>query len=634
MHSARPIPSRLALAALLFAAAGSAARAQCNWFIPDVPDFDQRRLTSSGVAGLPGNGGMYCVPTSFTNWFAYAANNGSPQPLTLAGPRNWEDNANYNRVTDVLTFMGTLMNTDPIEGTRGGSVSGASLYAVFAAPGDFVITGDHVWGGGGAPTPEKLLNLYKLGAYTAGTYGFYSSTTGGFRDGGHAITFTGVWGCSAPILMFNDPADDSANTTQSVFRTSLAAMIPVSGTFRPAAGEPSKNLTMYRLDITSASKNFLDAIYVIMPMAALFGGGGSDAGELSLVRPFRPTGNPAPEVVPFNKPAGTGPVIDVVMSPDPLIHYYSTASGASQTATIWRLDVLTGQSTRVVNPGATGFNPTRLAFGRLGDLYVIDNDTVRRYDPSTTPLTPLSGFTPSITPDAIAYDDKNDTVVILTEAPSIGSRRLLAFPRTLSGFGTDRPLPASYAGEAYVQPDADTAGAYFVCSEGSGVLRRFETQGTDLVVTDSIIHLNAGLSALNVTDANRLIYAVDGELVEKEENGAGTWVNRVGSRWAGRAAPGGLSLGRSRSNFLASVMDNPAFNNLPNPTIYPTLPACYANCDQSTVAPILNVNDFTCFINKFAAGDVYANCDYSTNPPVLNVNDFTCYINRFAAGCP
>ena len=62
--------------------------------------------------------------------------------------------------------------------------------------------------------------------------------------------------------------------------------------------------------------------------------------------------------------------------------------------------------------------------------------------------------------------------------------------------------------------------------------------------------------------------------------------------------------------------------------------ACYPNCDSSTVAPILNVNDFSCFLNKFAAGDPYANCDGSTTAPVLNVNDFSCFLNRFAAGCP
>jgi hypothetical protein len=63
-------------------------------------------------------------------------------------------------------------------------------------------------------------------------------------------------------------------------------------------------------------------------------------------------------------------------------------------------------------------------------------------------------------------------------------------------------------------------------------------------------------------------------------------------------------------------------------------PTCYANCDQSTAAPVLNVNDFVCFQAKFAAGDAYANCDRSTAPPVLNVNDFVCFQARFAAGCP
>jgi hypothetical protein len=61
---------------------------------------------------------------------------------------------------------------------------------------------------------------------------------------------------------------------------------------------------------------------------------------------------------------------------------------------------------------------------------------------------------------------------------------------------------------------------------------------------------------------------------------------------------------------------------------------CYANCDQSTAAPVLNVADFTCFLQRFAAGDNYANCDQSTAPPVLNVADFTCFLQRFAAGCP
>jgi hypothetical protein len=74
----------------------------------------------------------------------------------------------------------------------------------------------------------------------------------------------------------------------------------------------------------------------------------------------------------------------------------------------------------------------------------------------------------------------------------------------------------------------------------------------------------------------------------------------------------------------------------------PTLP-CYANCDGSTTPPILNVDDFTCFINEYATAQLlpheqqvsaYANCDGSTIAPALNVDDFTCFINRFAQGCP
>ncbi len=67
-------------------------------------------------------------------------------------------------------------------------------------------------------------------------------------------------------------------------------------------------------------------------------------------------------------------------------------------------------------------------------------------------------------------------------------------------------------------------------------------------------------------------------------------------------------------------------------TVTGTLP-CYPNCDNSTAAPVLTANDFQCFLNKFAAGDVAANCDASTAAPVLTANDFQCFLNRFAAGC-
>jgi hypothetical protein len=61
---------------------------------------------------------------------------------------------------------------------------------------------------------------------------------------------------------------------------------------------------------------------------------------------------------------------------------------------------------------------------------------------------------------------------------------------------------------------------------------------------------------------------------------------------------------------------------------------CYANCDGTAFAPILNVADFICFMNRYSTGDPWANCDGSTAQPTLNVADFICFGNKFAAGCP
>jgi hypothetical protein len=62
--------------------------------------------------------------------------------------------------------------------------------------------------------------------------------------------------------------------------------------------------------------------------------------------------------------------------------------------------------------------------------------------------------------------------------------------------------------------------------------------------------------------------------------------------------------------------------------------ACYPNCDASVTPPTLNVADFSCFLNAYAAGHPYANCDASTTPPTLTIFDFACFLNAFAAGCP
>lgn len=62
--------------------------------------------------------------------------------------------------------------------------------------------------------------------------------------------------------------------------------------------------------------------------------------------------------------------------------------------------------------------------------------------------------------------------------------------------------------------------------------------------------------------------------------------------------------------------------------------ACYADCDTSTGPRVLDIFDFLCFGNRFAAGDPYAcDCDQSTGPGACDIFDFLCFGNAFSAGC-
>ena len=63
--------------------------------------------------------------------------------------------------------------------------------------------------------------------------------------------------------------------------------------------------------------------------------------------------------------------------------------------------------------------------------------------------------------------------------------------------------------------------------------------------------------------------------------------------------------------------------------------ACYVDCDTGTGAEVLDIFDFLCFQNRFAAGDPYAcHCALNTGPGVCDIFDFLCFLNTFQAGCP
>ncbi|MCW5756123.1 MAG: hypothetical protein KIT54_02700 [Phycisphaeraceae bacterium] len=632
--------SSLRVASLPILAAGvlvsQTAFAQNSWFVEDVPDFDQRRSASTGIVGLPADGGMYCVPTSTLNWFAYLANRGTPQPGTLAGPRDWQSQDNYNRVGNTLATLGTLMLTHPQDGTSGaGQNAGAHLYNLAFCGNDFIFADLWALGKKGqkhAPSPEKFLAYHNLGGYIQTSYGRYSGSPL-TRDGGHALTAIGVWDLTSgayPIFQFRDPwTNNDSFFTQSTFRVSLAAMTSVSSFFRASSTSSAKFLNLWRLDVTEVTGNYLDSMFVIMPALGIFGLG-LESGEIQVVRPFRPTGNPMPEVQSFDKPATTGPILDIAPAWDLLSYYYVTAQGSPAKPNLYRVDALTGQSVAALdNP----FAPVRLSLGREDDVYLIEGPNVTRYDLDTTPGVKLAQYNPPLPAAAIAYNDLNDRVLILTAPPTgPGSRRVLGLPATLAGAPTDRALPVSLSGEVHICPDMADPDAFWVSGRGGllgldALAYRIELDRGTLVVSDTVTYPRSTITGLCVTAENGLILTVNDTLVELEKDIRGNWVNKVGSRWAGRRAEGRFSLARSRTNFDPATMVGPGFHNILDPFEYPSHPDCYADCDGDGD---LNIFDFLCFQNKFAVRDLAADCDLDGR---FTIFDFLCFQNRFSRGC-
>jgi hypothetical protein len=142
---------------------------------------------------------------------------------------------------------------------------------------------------------------------------------------------------------------------------------------------------------------------------------------------------------------------------------------------------------------------------------------------------------------------------------------------------------------------------------------------------------NASLSLAVATGYGELSYRWRRGGIELSDGGTAS-----GSIVVGATSPNLsiMNVGGQDAGTYDCVVTRPCGGVTSQPALLSVLGGCYANCDGSVTAPVLNVADFTCFLQRFAAGDSYANCDGSVTPPVLNVADFTCFLQRFAAGCP
>ena len=203
--------------------------------ITGMPDLDQFR-DSLLPDGNGNGGGMYCVPTSCVNLFAYAANNGFPS--LMPGPGNWQAQSSYAIASLAIAVTASQMGTDPVNGTNGGgSIAGATAILATGAKDQLCVqwifsSAQQKWvrvhdiakqvALGGIAT--LAYGRYTVTGNSSGTYVLALDEKGDLdRNGGHAVTFESA-SPSGPFadyaLTVRDPATpDVPDAMQSAFES-------------------------------------------------------------------------------------------------------------------------------------------------------------------------------------------------------------------------------------------------------------------------------------------------------------------------------------------------------------------------------------------------------------------------------
>ncbi len=272
-----------ALFCLSFTCVAALSLAAPDWYYRSgIPDYDQRRDP------LPGNGGMYCVPTSYTDILKYISAHGIPGMDGGFGD-------SYDDVTQMIALVGAAMYCSATDGTNGYN-AWLAMKSWIDVKSPYLIVQlrygpDWTWG------KATIRNCIASGAINTIGYGRYHVESGKMRrDGGHEVVLTGYdWTVpSDPLFIVKDPWTDGDLDSQSTFLDE--GKYTKNDTYVRAGTDESVTHARYTLwqgsgDDYGKKAKIIDGMHVICPMyagwfdATVYSGNG---GPLPMPLPLAP----------------------------------------------------------------------------------------------------------------------------------------------------------------------------------------------------------------------------------------------------------------------------------------------------------------------------------------------------------
>ena len=610
--------------ASLLALAGS-VQGQCIALIrSQVPDFDQRRATdfSIPVVGLPNNGSMYCVPTSWTNYMAWLSNRGYVNAMGTSG--NWAASSRYATATSRIAQMGDLMDTSADGGTSSGdAIEGLVDYLDDRNVGLPAIAYSYVANDDWAPKPENLRAWFQAGAMVCVCFGKYVRDGSEWeRSGGHCMTLVSVRPpCNGRgwVIGLRDPWTGSSDSrfTQSNFSTRSMELFANTFNFD---GDVRKQ---YRdINDTDNTRYYLDKIQVLFPLIAVVG-----SGTQVQIHHLTNFWNELPQVQSF--PGPTGLTIDSVLSSPALDHAAvitrPVVGAAVVPSKLWRLDLGTGLYQHVADLPSL---PSDSAYDRQGNLYTINGVALSKFNIRGEEPTLDRTVSTGVALDAIVVNPNNDSIIGL----DVGRRAVISFAEgNLDNPPTDRNLGGTFplGGAASIAVNPINNSLWITSSESTVVRRLAINIATGDYISVESVNVPAGMNprSLSFTGRGEMVIG-DGSVRILRQDGAGGWVEAPDHPLAGLPVNGRFSVPRSGHNHgPAQLM--PAWADLPDPEDVPgtvTLD-CGADFDANGE---LEVPDIFAFLSAWFAGDLRADMNGSGGNDVPDIFD---YLSMWFAGC-